>query len=147
MTVGAVNKDEQLIGYSSQGPAALNEFKPDFCGISHYAGYFSSDSGTSAACATASGVVALLKQARPTLTQEAAKRLLTSTANDIGPPGWDRHSGSGIVQAKAAYDKLVGNRHLSRVEASRLERLEAENRCLRELYVELALERKLRLES
>ncbi len=143
MTVGAVNKDEQLIGYSSQGPAALDEHKPDFCGISHFAGYFCSDSGTSAACAVAAGVVALLKQARPTLTQEAVKRLLKSTAKDIGPPGWDRHSGSGIVQAKAAYDKLVAHRPLSRVDSARLEQLEAENRCLRDLFIELALERRM----
>lgn len=143
IAVGAVNKDEQLIGYSSQGPAALDEYKPDVCGVSHFAGYFCSDSGTSAACAVASGVVALLKQARPTLTQEAAKRLLKSTAKDIGPPGWDRHSGSGIIQAKAAYDKLVGHRPWSRADAARLEQLEAENRCLRDLFIELALDRQM----
>lgn len=143
ITVGAVNKDEQLIGYSSQGPAAFDEYKPDICGISHFAGYFCSDSGTSAACAVTAGVVALLKQARPTLTQETIKRILKSTAKDIGPPGWDRHSGSGIIQAKAAYYKLIGSRGMSRTEASRLERLEAENRCLREMYVELALASKL----
>jgi subtilisin family serine protease len=143
MTVGAVNIDEQLVGYSSQGPAAMDEYKPDFCGISHFAGYFSSDSGTSAACAVAAGVVALLKQARSTLTQEAVKRLLKSTAKDIGPPGWDRHSGSGIIQAKGAYDKLVGHRPLNRVDAARLEQLETENRYLRELFVELALERQM----
>ena len=144
MTVGAVNKDEQLIGYSSQGPAALDEYKPDFCGISHFAGYFCSDSGTSAACAVAAGVVALLKQARPTLTQEATKRLLKSTAKDIGPPGWDRHTGSGIVQAKTAFDKLIGHRAMSRADATRLEQLELENRCLRDLFIELALDRQMR---
>jgi subtilisin family serine protease len=144
MTVGAVNNDEQLIGYSSQGPAALDEYKPDFCGISHYAGYFSSDSGTSAACAVAAGIVALLKQARPTLTQEAAKRLLKSTAKDIGPPGWDRHSGAGIVEAKAAYDKLVGTRALEYADSAKLEKLELENRCLRQMFVDLALEQRMR---
>lgn len=147
ITVGAVNKNEQLIGYSSQGPAALNEFKPDFCGISHFAGYFCNDSGTSAACGVAAGVVALLKQARPTLTQEAVKRLLKSTAKDIGPPGWDRHSGSGIIQAKAAYDKLIGRHGLSRTEATRLQRLEAENRCLREMYIEMALAKRMNAED
>lgn len=147
ITVGAVNKDEQLIGYSSQGPASLDQYKPDVCGISHFAGYFCSDTGTSAACAVTAGVVALLKQARPTLTQEAIKRLLKSTAKDIGPPGWDRHTGSGIVQAKAAYDKLMGIRGPNRVEASRLQRLEAENRCLREMYVEIVLANKMRSDN
>jgi subtilisin family serine protease len=144
MTVGAVNKDEQLVGYSSQGPAALAEYKPDFCAISHFAGYFCSDSGTSAACAVAAGVVALLKQTRPMLNQEVAMRLLKSTAKDVGPPGWDRHSGSGIIQPKMAYDKLLGRRALDRGDLGRLERLEMENRCLRELFIELALERQMR---
>jgi serine protease AprX len=144
MTVGAVNIDEQLIGYSSQGPAALDEYKPDFCGISHFQGYFPSDTGTSAACAVAAGVVALLKQARPTLTQEAVKRILKSTAKDIGPPGWDRHSGSGIIQAKAAYDQLIGRQPVRSIDVARLQKLELENRHLKEMYVELALERRLK---
>ncbi len=107
MTVGAVNKNEQFIGYSSRGPAALDPNKPDFCSISHFTGYFTSDSGTSAATPILAGVVALLKQAKPTLTQAQAKNCLKATAKDIGPAGWDQHSGSGIVQAKAAYDHCM----------------------------------------
>jgi subtilisin family serine protease len=145
MTVGAANKDEQWIGYSSQGPAALDDFKPDFCGISHFSGYNSCDTGTSTACAVAAGVIALLKQARPTLTQETAKRILKTTAKDIGPPGWDRHSGAGIIQAKAAYNELVGNSPFNRADAARLDRLELENHYLKELFVELALERRIQL--
>jgi serine protease AprX len=144
LTVGAVNIDEQWIGYSSQGPAALDEYKPDVCGISHFMGYNSCDSGTSTACAVTAGVLALLKQSRPTLTQEAAKRLLKSTAKDIGPPGWDRHSGSGIIQAKSAYDEMVGRSSQRTVDAGQVERLELENQYLRELFIELALERRLR---
>jgi hypothetical protein len=144
MTVGTVNKDEQWIGYSSQGPAALDEFKPDFCGISHFAGYFDNDTGTSTACAVASGVVALLKQARPTLTQEAAKRLLKTTAKGIGPPGWNRHAGAGIIQAKAAYDALVGRSIVRTIDVAHMERLELENQHLRELFIELALEKRIR---
>lgn len=106
MTVGAVNKNEQWIGYSSQGPAALDKNKPDFCSISHFKGYFSSDTGTSAACPIAAGVVALLKQAKPSLTQDQVKNALKSTAKDIGPAGFDKHSGAGIINAKAALGKL-----------------------------------------
>jgi len=104
MTVGAGNKNEQYIGYSSQGPAALDPNKPDFCSISHFTGYFNSDSGTSAATPILAGVVALLKQAAPTATQGSIKNCLKSTAKDIGPPGFDQHSGAGIVQAKRALD-------------------------------------------
>jgi subtilisin family serine protease len=107
MTVGAVNKNEQFIGYSSQGPAALDPHKPDFCSVSHFKGYFASDSGTSAACPVAAGVVALLKQAQPSLTQDQAKQTLMDKAKDIGPSGWDQHSGAGIIQAKAAHDAVI----------------------------------------
>ncbi len=106
MTVGAVNKEEQFVGYSSQGPAALDPNKPDFCSITHFRGYFGSDNGTSAACPIAAGVVALLKQAQLSLTQEEVKNVLKNTAKNIGEPGFDQHSGAGIIQAKAAFDAL-----------------------------------------
>lgn len=147
MTVGAVNKDEQFIGYSSQGPAALDPHKPDFCAVSHFEGYFHSDSGTSAACPIAAGVVALLKQARPSMSQNAAKRLLTSTAKDIGPPGWDRHSGAGVIRAKAAFDELMGSHAIGTPGASRVRQLEVENRHLKEMFVELAIADRMRKEG
>jgi Subtilase family len=108
MTVGAVNKNEQFIGYSSQGPGALDPQKPDFCGISHFQGYFGSDSGTSAATPIIAGLVALIKQANPAVTQDQVKNCLKATAKDIGPAGFDQHSGSGIVQGKAAFDRCRG---------------------------------------
>jgi len=108
MTVGAVNKNEQFIGYSSRGPAALDSDKPDFCSISHFRGYFSSDSGTSAATPVLAGVVALLKEAKSSLTQDQVKDCLKATAKDIGPSGFDTHSGAGIVRAKAAFDRCRG---------------------------------------
>lgn len=107
MTVGAVNRDEQYIGYSSQGPAALSQNKPDFCSISHFEGYFISDNGTSAACPIAAGVVALLKEAKPSLMQDEAKKLLKDTAKDIGPIGEDEYTGSGIIRPKAAHNRIV----------------------------------------
>ena len=106
MTVGAANIQNHLIGYSSQGPASLDAHKPDFCGVSHFTGFFACDTGTSAACPIAAGVVALLKHCNPNLTQAAIKAALKGTAKNIGPAGWDPHSGSGIMQAKAAYDTV-----------------------------------------
>ena len=103
MTVGAVNKNEQFVGYSSQGPAALDPNKPDFCSVTHFTGFFTSDSGTSAATPIAAGVVALLKQTRPSLSQDQVKAVLKSTAKDIGPGGFDQHAGSGIIRAGAAF--------------------------------------------
>jgi len=110
ITVGAVNKNEQFVGYSSQGPAALDPQKPDFCSITHFKGYFASDNGTSAACPVAAGVTALLKQRNPSLDQGQVKDALKSTAKDIGPVGIDQHSGAGIIQARAAFAKLQPQR-------------------------------------
>ena len=107
MTVAAVNKNEDYVGYSSCGPAALDPEKPDFTSITHFTGFFNSDSGTSAATPIAAGVIALLKQASPSLTQDQAKDVLMATAKDKGPSGWDIFLGAGIIQAKAAYDNVV----------------------------------------
>jgi serine protease AprX len=107
MTVGAVNLHEQLAGYSSQGPGALSASKPDFCSITHFRGYFGSDSGTSAATPVTAGIVALMKQARPALTHAEAKDALIRTAKDIGPAGWDQHSGQGIIRGRAALEAVA----------------------------------------
>jgi serine protease AprX len=109
MTVGAVNTNEQFVGYGSQGPASLDQNKPDFCSITHFQGYFASDNGTSAATPIAAGVVALFKQAKPSLTQNEVKNALKVTAKDIGDPGWDQHSGAGIIQPKRALDFLLAS--------------------------------------
>jgi subtilisin family serine protease len=106
ITVGGVNRLEQLAGYSSQGPAALDRNKPDFCAITHFTGYFRSDSGTSAATPICAGVVALLKQTKPSLSSADVKLVLKGTAKNLGPAGFDPHSGSGVIRAKAAFDRV-----------------------------------------
>lgn len=108
MTVGAVNRNEEFVGYSSEGPGALDPNKPDFCCVTHFTGYHNSDSGTSAATPILAGAVALLKQAVPAATQDGIKNALRNTAKDIGPGGFDQHSGAGIVRIKAALDQLRG---------------------------------------
>lgn len=112
ITVGAANINDQWIGYSSQGPACvLNAKKPDVCAPSHFKGYTSSDSGTSAACPVLAGVLGLLREAVQSiqgrqLKQDLAQSVLQKTAKDICSQGWDPHSGFGIIQAKAAYEML-----------------------------------------
>ena len=124
MTVGAVNKNEQFVGYSSQGPAALDPHKPDFCSITHFTGYTTSDSGTSAATPIAAGLCALLKQAKPTATHNSIKAALIATAKDIGPVGWDQHSGAGIIGGKRAYDRLVGVIKIKDMKDAKIEKIE-----------------------
>jgi serine protease AprX len=116
MTIGAADLDDEWCGYTSQGRAALppKAQKPDFCSYTRFAGFFPSadpvlrdfDGGTSAATAVAAGVVALLKQGKPDLTQDEAKAALRETAQDIWSPGFDPNSGAGIIRAKAAFDCL-----------------------------------------
>jgi serine protease AprX len=106
ITVGAVNKNGEFIGYSSQGPAALDPKKPDFCSVSHFEGYFPCDNGTSAATPIAAGVIALFKQGKPSITHDIIKNEIMKTAKDIGPIGWDPHSGAGILQAFKAFNSL-----------------------------------------
>ncbi|MER6358398.1 S8 family serine peptidase [Streptomyces sp. NPDC001634] len=112
MTVAAVNSRKEYIGYSSAGPAALDPHKPDFCSISHFKGYFPSDTGTSAATPIASGVVALFKQADARVTQDQIKRAITDTAEDIGTAGWDQFSGAGILRAGKALERILGRGRL-----------------------------------
>lgn len=107
ITVGAVNSNDEYVGYSSQGPASLDSFKPDLLSVSHFTGYFDSDTGTSAATPVAAGVMALLEQANRTMSPEEMKSNLKATARDYGPQGWDRHSGQGVIRAAKALDRLV----------------------------------------
>src|SRR5262245_52432312 len=54
----------------------------------------------------AAGVVALLKQARPDLTQEECKRLLRETARRIKIPAAQDGAGAGIIDARRALRAL-----------------------------------------
>jgi subtilisin family serine protease len=116
MSVGAATLRGEWCGYTSQGPAALppqDPDKPDFCSISQFKGFFPNESGlrpfdggTSAATGIAAGVVALLKQARPDLTQEECRRLLRETARPIRTPAARDGAGAGIIDALRAFRSL-----------------------------------------
>jgi len=63
--------------------------------------------GTSMATPHASGVAALVWGCYPQATNQQIRDALTSTAKDKGTVGRDNSYGYGIVQAKAAVDKLA----------------------------------------
>jgi subtilisin family serine protease len=116
MTVGAATLKGEWCGYTSQGPAALppnDPDKPDFCAPSQFEGFFPNESGlrpydggTSAANGIAAGVVALVKQARPDLTQEECKRLLKHTARPIRNPAAYDGAGAGLIDPLRAFRAL-----------------------------------------
>ncbi|MDI6860316.1 MAG: S8 family serine peptidase [Methanocellales archaeon] len=59
-------------------------------------------SGTSMACPHAAGVAALVMASDPTLTNTDVRSRLQTTADDLGPVGWDSVYGYGLVDADEA---------------------------------------------
>jgi hypothetical protein len=106
MTVGAVKLNNKRLRYSSQGPAALSDKKPNFCGYSSFKGYYAKDSGTSAACPVVAGAIALLLNYNNSLTQSQIKDLLERTAKDIEAFGFDYNTGYGVVRIDNAFYDL-----------------------------------------
>jgi subtilisin family serine protease len=102
ISVGAANVQRDWIGYSSQGPSTMDIEKPDVCGYSHFQGQTPCDSGTSAACPVVAGVLALMRQASPTLKQDQARGVMRNTAQHPEGKHWDGRYGRGIVDAYSA---------------------------------------------
>ena len=65
-------------------------------------------SGTSMATPQVAGAVALVKQFLPGASAYEVRRLLETTADDLGPAGFDRGTGWGRVNLKALVDKVAG---------------------------------------
>jgi len=63
-------------------------------------------SGTSMATPEVAGAAALVKQFLPDATAYEVKRLLETTADDIGPPGFDRGTGYGRINLKKLVDRV-----------------------------------------
>lgn len=63
---------------------------------------FARVTGSGPAAAFAAGTVALLRQANPTLSALAVKRILAQSARDAGTPGADNTFGAGLIDAAAA---------------------------------------------
>jgi subtilisin family serine protease len=59
-------------------------------------------SGTSFSAAYVSGIAALLLERRPKLRPEAVRRILVTTAHDLGAPGRDDLFGDGLADAFGA---------------------------------------------
>ena len=65
--------------------------------------------GTSVAAAQVSGIVALLLEARPSLTPQDVRKALLSTARDLGPEGRDDQFGAGLADAYGAVQSLTAS--------------------------------------
>ncbi|GIH96208.1 S8 family serine peptidase [Planobispora siamensis] len=113
LSVGGVDVRNERVGYSSQGPGRLSQRKPDLCAYTHFSGSKAfgddaPDSGTSAACPVAAGVVAAVRTRWPAtrLTPGQLRVLLRRTAEDRSTVGFDYDYGYGIVATKGIRDAL-----------------------------------------
>jgi subtilisin family serine protease len=109
MAVAAVDKNEKLADFSSNGPDTLC---PE-CGVEIAApgvsinstwndGKYKAISGTSMACPHVSGAAALLKEQHPTWDPARIRATLKSTARDLGAPGNDPMFGAGLLDCHKA---------------------------------------------
>ena len=113
IAVGAMNSDFERSWYSAHGPE-LDLVAPGdviYSTTPRYDVAYTSEgldrnydymSGTSMATPMVTGVVALMLEANPSLTPTEVKMILESSALDINTPGWDKYTGSGMVDAAAA---------------------------------------------
>ncbi len=71
-------------------------------------GGYGMTTGTSFAAAHVSGIAALILQVDPDLKPDAVRRVLLSTARDLGPAGRDKDFGAGLADAYEALHSLGG---------------------------------------
>ncbi len=98
-SVGALQADgATMLGQVGQSASVAVAGTPDI-----YAEF----NGTSMATPHVSGVAALVWSYYPQCTAEQIRTTLKLSALDIGDPGRDDKTGAGIVQAKAAFDRIA----------------------------------------
>ncbi|UCD74334.1 MAG: S8 family serine peptidase [Phycisphaerales bacterium] len=112
IAVGATDNRDNLAGFSSYGPE-MSVVAP---GVSVYSciddllyGYntYTYMDGTSMACPHVSGLALLIWSANLDLNNDEVRDIIESTADDLGPAGWDQQFGYGRINAYAAVDAAI----------------------------------------
>jgi hypothetical protein len=102
IAVTATDENDQLFRAANQGrhiavaAPGVDIFLPAPEGI------YQMISGTSFAAAEVSGTVALMLERRPDLDPQSVRKILMTTARDLGPQGLDPQFGAGLVDAYQA---------------------------------------------
>ncbi|MFN0058405.1 MAG: S8 family peptidase [Planctomycetota bacterium] len=112
--VGAIDASGELAWFSNHGPEldyvgpGVDIYTSDLMGAAGYSAdsYVTVD-GTSYAAPHVAGIAALLWSLDSTLTTTQLAALLSSTATDLGPIGWDESFGAGLPNAWEAIATLV----------------------------------------
>jgi len=112
LCIGATDAGDARTSYSNYG-TALDLMAPGGTAsqaiISTVRDGYGVKYGTSMATPHVAGLAALLIGERPHLSPESVATLLSATAVDLGAPGWDVYTGSGLVQARAALDHMLSD--------------------------------------
>ncbi|MGZ4962905.1 MAG: S8 family serine peptidase [Limisphaerales bacterium] len=117
LTIAGCDTNDLRVGYSSQGPSIPGMFKqkPDVTSYTHFLGseafgLGSPDSGTSAACPVAAGVIAALRSSPKippaTLPTASLFQALRGHTTVVGAAGWNGDYGFGILNPLAAATAL-----------------------------------------
>jgi subtilisin family serine protease len=102
IAVTATNSKDQLLAEANRGRhIAVAAPGVDVIVPAPGQGYQLS-TGTSVAAAEVSGIVALLIELQPGLTPDEIRKILQSTALDLGPKGIDEQFGAGLADARRA---------------------------------------------
>ncbi|MGL5060679.1 MAG: DUF4114 domain-containing protein, partial [Microcoleus sp.] len=102
ITVGAIDRFESKTDYSAYGEG-LDLMAPG--------GSWANDPnafvGTSRSASYVTAAASLVWAANPALSLTQVKKLLIDTAADLNAPGWDKETGSGLVDVKGAIDRAL----------------------------------------
>ncbi|AHH18703.1 peptidase S8/S53 subtilisin kexin sedolisin-like protein [Nocardia nova SH22a] len=112
LSIGGVDTKGLRVGYSSQGPGRLADRKPDICAYTHFLGSKAfgdtePDTGTSAACPVAAGLVAAVRTVYPASKVSPAQlRAVLQRTATAQPGGYNYDYGYGVVDAAAVLAEL-----------------------------------------
>jgi subtilisin family serine protease len=102
IAVAATDADDNLFARSVRGPHVTIAAPGVDILTTAAGGSYQVVSGTSFSAAYVSGIAALLLERRPKLRPEAVRRILVTTAHDLGAPGRDDLFGDGLADAFGA---------------------------------------------
>ncbi len=99
IAVTATDYDDRLFPMANRGShVAIAAPGVDIL-VASPGGAYKMETGTSFSAGFVSGVAALILQRKPQLTPDAVKKVLLSTAHDLGPKGRDDQFGAGLMDA------------------------------------------------
>ncbi|MCP4724513.1 MAG: S8 family serine peptidase, partial [bacterium] len=101
ISVGSVNANNITSGFSNIGSTVDIAAPGEGILTTTMGDGYANSTGTSASCAVASGVSALIISKFPDSTPDEVRSILTMYTQDLGSAGWDPYHGAGLLDAYA----------------------------------------------